>query len=94
MFYHIIFRKKAKITPIITVFGISIGYFALRFRILQSALLSFEGFTGLSARIPGFFVSIGNYLRLLFFPVGLHIDYGNKLFSLFSAQKRGFVKNF
>jgi len=32
-------------------------------------------------RLPGFFVALVSYLRILFFPIDLHMEYGYKIFS-------------
>jgi tetratricopeptide (TPR) repeat protein len=37
--------------------------------------------TALYERLPGVFVALAGYIRLLFFPTDLHMEYGKKLFS-------------
>ena len=37
-------------------------------------------------KIPGFFVAITNYFKLLLLPFGLHLDYGEKIFSFFHLK--------
>jgi len=37
--------------------------------------------TSIAERLPGFFASITSYIRLLLAPVGLHMEYGNRLFA-------------
>ncbi|MCM8782290.1 MAG: tetratricopeptide repeat protein, partial [Candidatus Omnitrophica bacterium] len=38
-------------------------------------------FSTLYKRVPGFFVAIANYFSLLFVPLNLHMEYGQKLFT-------------
>jgi tetratricopeptide (TPR) repeat protein len=38
------------------------------------------------ARIPGFFVAFASYIRILFFPVNLHVHYGDITFRFYDAR--------
>ena len=80
--YHYVFKSKVKIKPFLTIVSIVFGYIVLRTLVLKS--ISFPGlnFNILFLRIPGLFVAIINYLRLLFLPFNLHMDYGNAIFHL------------
>lgn len=66
---------------------LEIGVITLIYAILRSTVLYFpaastEVHSTLLERIPGFFVAITNYTRLLIFPFNLHMEYGDFLFSL------------
>jgi hypothetical protein len=50
--------------------------------LLRLALFNFQrpDAVGILARLPGFFAAVTRYARLLIAPVGLHMEYGKKLF--------------
>ncbi|MFA5090999.1 MAG: tetratricopeptide repeat protein [Candidatus Omnitrophota bacterium] len=82
LLYHYTFRKSIEIKKIVPLFIILICYLLIRLVVLNS-------FVGVSVspyvllqRIPGFFVAITEYLRLLLFPFDLRIAYGDKIFSI------------
>ena len=81
LLYHYTFKKQFKINKFLPILYISFAYILLRFTFLKT-LLSSAPTTTLFQRVPGFFVAITNYVRLLFLPFHLHMEYGNKLFSL------------
>lgn len=87
LLYHYAFKTKLKTRHFITVLGISAFYVLLRFTLLRS-LFSFipPASTTLPQRIPGFFVAITNYIRILFLPFNLHMEYGKSTFSLYEAK--------
>ena len=61
-------------------------YIVLRLTVLRFLLPHISRSTTLFQRIPGFFVAITNYIRLLFLPLNLHMEYGAKLFYLTNPQ--------
>ncbi|MCX5714186.1 MAG: tetratricopeptide repeat protein [Candidatus Omnitrophica bacterium] len=81
LFYHFVFRKKIKVVEFLSLLGILAIYTAIRLTYLKSISLSpqFDSDT-MFGRLPGFFVAILSYIRLLFLPFSLHMDYGTKLF--------------
>jgi len=80
--YHYAFRKRPELKKITPVLGIVLIYVLLRFTLLKIPLPHLSRATTLLERLPGFFVAVTNYLKILFFPVGLHMEYGNRLFSI------------
>ncbi|MGE5280022.1 MAG: tetratricopeptide repeat protein [Deltaproteobacteria bacterium] len=60
--------------------GVSVLYAALRLTVLRSIWPSepLAQYT-LAQRLPGAFAAFTGYLRVLLFPVGLHMEYGNRL---------------
>ncbi len=75
-------RKKFKIKEFLPVLVIGFVYILLRLTILKAPLPHTSGATTLFQRMPGFFVAITNYIRLLFLPFNLHMEYGDRLFGL------------
>jgi tetratricopeptide (TPR) repeat protein len=81
LFYHFIFRKKIKILEFASLLGILAIYVTIRLACLKSALSTPSiGSDTVFDRIPGFFVAILSYVKLLFLPFPLHMEYGSKLF--------------
>lgn len=81
--YHYSFHKKIDFKLLLTFVLIIFIYLAMR----TAALGSFyQGAGILIKRIPGFFVAITNYLRILILPFNLRIEYGNDFFSPFEPK--------
>jgi len=80
--YHYVFKKNIKFKPFSLILGISFAYILLRTLVIKTDLPSDTCATGLFQRIPGFFVAISNYIKLLLFPFGLHMEYGDKVFGM------------
>jgi len=79
--YHYTFRKpvrKEACGVIILLAGI---YLFLRIAVLRFSDFDIRDFSGIEQRIPGSFVSLAQYIRLLIFPADLHMDYGQKIFT-------------
>lgn len=81
LLYHYSFKRKLEIKRFLPILAITSAYILLRLTVLSSLLPNISTSTSLFQRLPGFFVAITNYLRLLFMPLDLHMEYGNKLFS-------------
>lgn len=77
--YHLTFEKKGKYKLFLLLCAASLAYIVLRVTLLKG-LLAHDVSTTFSQRLPGFFVAITNYARLLVLPVHLHMEYGTKLF--------------
>lgn len=89
LLFHLAFKKKIRPQVFLPVLAIAIAYCLLRLTLLKfvnpaQALLSPP--TTLMERIPGFFVAITNYIKLLLLPFNLHMEYGGPLFK-FSEPK-------
>ncbi|MFC1657926.1 tetratricopeptide repeat protein [Candidatus Omnitrophota bacterium] len=82
LLYHYSFRKKIKITPFLSILTITLIYIILRFTALRALLSQIDAPYTLVQRIPGFFVAIATYSRLLLMPVNLHMEYVGRLFGL------------
>jgi len=79
--YHYSFGQKIKKSLFITILAPVFAYILLRLTLLKAALTAATLNTTLLQRIPGFFTAITDYFRLLIAPLGLHMEYGDKLFS-------------
>ncbi|MBU1852719.1 MAG: tetratricopeptide repeat protein [Candidatus Omnitrophica bacterium] len=80
--YHYTFRKRFNIKAFVPISCLAFIYIISRVTILKSFLPDSSVFsTTVFQRMPGFFVAIANYIRLLFLPSDLHMQYGNSVFS-------------
>ncbi|MFC1624177.1 tetratricopeptide repeat protein [Candidatus Omnitrophota bacterium] len=82
LLYHYIFKKKIKPREFLSILTITFIYILLRFTVLKTSLVHPVIATTLFERLPGFFVAISSYIRLLILPFDLHMEYGMKLFDL------------
>ena len=80
--YHYCFKQRLKLGKLLPILGISFIYIVLRLTVLKSLLLNLPYSATLWQRTPGFFVAITSYLRLLFLPFNLHMEYGDITFGL------------
>lgn len=81
LLYHYTFKEKIKFKLFAPVAIIAAIYIILRLALLKAVLLSTSWVTSAPERIPGFFIAITNYLRILILPFDLHAEYGEKLFA-------------
>lgn len=80
LFYHFAFKRRLKIELFSPILGLSLLYIILRVAVFKFSLPHVLCPVTLPQRMPGFFVAITNYTRLLFLPLDLHMEYGTKLF--------------
>jgi len=83
LLYHYSFRVKIKAKLFLPIVGVSIAYIIMRLTILKHLLTIAQVGTETTflERLPGVFVAIAAYIKILFFPVDLHMEYGNALFT-------------
>ncbi|UCC94798.1 MAG: tetratricopeptide repeat protein [Candidatus Omnitrophota bacterium] len=84
--YHYTFKKKIKLESFMSVVGLTFIFILLRLTALKFLLPPASSSTTVIQRVPGFFVALTNYLKLLFVPFSLHMEYENTLFA-FTAPK-------
>jgi len=89
LIYHLTFPRRDRGiirlgTCLSILFGISFVYLILRTHFIKAAIPHLLSDTTVLERIPGFFVAIVEYIRLLFLPFNLHMEYGDRIFSVFS----------
>ena len=81
--YCLFFSKLRRWKLFIGIALISVGYMILRLTVLRFSMPSkdFYVYTTIFQRLPGAFIAIANYIKLLIIPLDLHMEYGEKLFS-------------
>jgi len=82
--HSLVFGRRILLKEFISISAISSVYILTR--ILGYAGVTSAPPTSFLQRLPGFFVALTEYFRLLFAPLDLHMDYGTKLFA-FSDPK-------
>ncbi|HIE43751.1 MAG TPA: tetratricopeptide repeat protein, partial [Candidatus Omnitrophica bacterium] len=82
LLYHYTFKNKVRVGLFMPLVGVACIYVVLRSTLLKSSTLQLPWFNTAFQRVPGFFVAITNYLRLMILPFHLHMDYGRNLFKL------------
>lgn len=80
LLYHYAFKKRIEVKAFVPILCVAIIYMAMRTIILKSPPFDISLFTEMPYRLPGFFVAITRYIRLLLLPFGLHHDYGKRFF--------------
>jgi len=81
--YHRAFKIKVSLKSFSPFLVLLFLYIGLRMRMLSVLC---QGVDVLLKRVPGFFVAMTHYLRLLILPVDLHVDHGNMTFPLTEAR--------
>ena len=84
--YHYAFRERVRFKYFSPLILLAFIYVVLRITLLKSIAIYPSWLASCWQRIPGVFVSITNYLKLLVLPLGLHMDYGKLLFYFNDAR--------
>lgn len=84
--YHYTFKKKLEIKQLLPLLGIAGLYIALRLIFMNTVLYDTPAETTFIQRLPGFLAALTNYVRILFLPLNLHMEYGNISFSFLSPE--------
>ena len=82
LLYHYSFKEKLNVKGFLSIIILIVMYIFVRMTAAKTQLPYLSYLVTLPRRIPGFFVAITNYLRLIFLPFDLHMEYGGKLFSI------------
>ncbi len=85
LLYHYSFRKRIPHGPLFSLLLLIAAYALLRLTLVREVLSGRVWPTSVVQRLPGFFVALAGYLRLLVLPFGLHMEYGDRLFSFASG---------
>jgi len=80
LLYHYTFRKKIKLKIFFLILVISFLYALFRLTALKGLLDSPANSSAFLGRLPGFFVALYSYIKILAFPCNLHMGYGALLF--------------
>jgi len=81
-----ILTGKIRLRGLAGISGLTVVYIWLRMTVLKFAPTGSLPVTTLWQRMPGFFVAVREYLRLLFLPFDLHMEYGYKLFHFYEPK--------
>lgn len=76
LLYHYIFRQRIKLKAYLPLLGMAIFYVVIRMTVLSYITMKIKYDTTFMDRLPGAFVAIFNYARLLIFPFDLRMEYG------------------
>lgn len=82
LLYHYSFRKNLEIKKVIPFFIILLSYVLLRLTILNPFIQIHVPITSLLQKLPGCFVALAEFSKLLLLPFNLHVEYGNKVFNI------------
>lgn len=80
LLYHYSFKKKIMVREFVSIVIIASFYVLLRMTVLKSMLAHAPYTTTALQRLPGFFVAVTTYVKLLFLPFNLHMEYGSAVF--------------
>jgi pentatricopeptide repeat protein len=81
LLYNYVFKKKIQWPAIATFVGIGLLYIIGRVTETIGAIGESQTLgTTIMQRLPGTFVAMTNYMRLMFMPVNLHMEYGRPVF--------------
>jgi len=87
LFYHYTFKRKIELTALFVLFSLALGYIILRFTFFRELSLGITyADSSLGQRLPGALIAFFNYLKILFFPLDLHMVYGVKLFNFWQGR--------
>jgi len=89
LFYHYAFKKPVNKKGFVVLVGTLVGYILWRLLVVGGASTAEGAIPTFFERLPGVFVALTNYFRLLFFPFDLHMEYGGLLFSF--AEPRAII---
>ncbi|MFC1807322.1 tetratricopeptide repeat protein [Candidatus Omnitrophota bacterium] len=86
LIYHYSFKEKIKAAGYSPFVILSAVYILIRATILRNLLPHLTSENTLLQRIPGVFAALSGYLRVLLVPIGLHMEYQDKIFKFFDPQ--------
>ena len=82
LLYHFTFKKRVRPKVFLPFLGITAVFLIFRLLMTRVLLVGRSIPVGtLIERLPGAFVAIADYIRLLIIPLNLHMEYGNPVFS-------------
>jgi len=81
LLYHYTFKEKIRFREFFSISAITLVYILVRATVLKHLIAGVIPNGAFLQRIPGFFVAVATYARLMFLPFGLHMEYGKGIFS-------------
>ena len=85
LLYHYTFKKRIRAKDFFPILGVASTFIVLRLTILKLSTPHLH-LDSLLQRIPGFFIALANYLRIMVLPFHLHMAHGKELFSFTNPQ--------
>jgi tetratricopeptide (TPR) repeat protein len=82
LLYHRIFRRRFFWKAGAGIFLITGAYVLWRILFLRGFVSDARSAADTFSRIPGFFAAFGAYIRILFLPLDLHVEYGDRIFAM------------
>ncbi len=90
--HNYLFRKKIFNKYVFSILGLAFIYLILRLTVLNFEPAVINQASSLAQRVPGCFVAISQYFRLLLLPFDLHMEYGKKIFNFHDPKAiTGFI---
>lgn len=86
LIYHFIFRERMRLKAFLPLVILAAAYIAVRLTFLKAILAKIVYHTTVLDRLPGAFIAIFNYLRLLILPFGLRMEYNYIKASFFDPR--------
>jgi len=80
--YHIAFKKKMKAPVFISLVIMTGVYFVFRMSLFKSGTSESMTIINILQRVPGFFISMTEYVRVLLLPFGLYMGHETQIFSM------------
>ncbi|MEI8175675.1 MAG: tetratricopeptide repeat protein [Candidatus Omnitrophota bacterium] len=77
--YHYLFKEKVRLRGLLSIAVLDMVYVAVR-RFCCASVMPSISVEAMWGRVPGFFVALSSYARLLVAPLGLHMEYVGKRF--------------
>lgn len=86
--YHIAYKSKIRWAAIIPYLLVAVAYVTVRVLGIFFSPIQLDSAAGMSLpeRVPGFFVALFSYVRLLILPINLQASYGQETFDFGDAQ--------
>ncbi|MBN1870252.1 MAG: tetratricopeptide repeat protein [Candidatus Omnitrophica bacterium] len=86
LFYHYVFKKPIDKKAFMILIGILVGFSLWRLLVIGSSSVAEGEAPTFFQRLPGVFISLASYFRLLLLPYDLHMEYGGLLFPYTQPQ--------
>jgi len=80
LIYHYVFKERIKLKIYLSLVIISFVYLFVRVYALRAPIMPLLVTSSFFQRIPGFFIAVVNYIRILILPIHLHMEYSAMLF--------------
>ncbi|MBN3038156.1 MAG: tetratricopeptide repeat protein [Candidatus Omnitrophica bacterium] len=86
LLYHYSFKRRLILKQFLPLLLLTCFYSLLRMTVFDLRVPGNIPISSLAQRLPGAFVAIMQYARILIFPFDLHMEYGNKFFAFTDSK--------